>query len=63
MVRDSVEIMDQRTPEIDPSSAFRKDFVSIVDRQTFWQRFQGTLGKYIVWEEDGTVGRGDTLQQ
>jgi len=63
MVRDSVEIMDQRTPEIDPSSAFRKDFVSIVDRQTFWQRFQGTLGKYIVWEEDGTVGRGVTLQQ
>jgi len=62
MVKDSILNMDQRTPEIDPSSAFRKDFVSIVDRQTFWQRFRGTLGKDIIWEEDGTVGKGITLQ-
>jgi len=62
MVQDSIAIMDQRTPEIDPSSAFRKEFVSIVDRQTFWQRFRGTLGKDIDWEEDGTVRKGANPQ-
>ena len=52
MVADSIRNMDQRTPEIDPSSAFRTEFVSIMDRQTFWQRFRGTLGKDIDWAEE-----------
>jgi uncharacterized SAM-binding protein YcdF (DUF218 family) len=34
-------------PRIDASSAYRKDFVSIVKRESFWLRFRETLGKRV----------------
>jgi hypothetical protein len=34
-------------PRIDASSAYRKDFVSITERESFWTRFRYTLGKRI----------------
>lgn len=34
-------------PRIDPSTAYRKDFVSIMKREGFWTRLRGTLGKRI----------------
>lgn len=34
-------------PVIDSSSAFVKDFVSIVDRQGFWERLSRTQGKQV----------------
>ncbi|QQR85462.1 MAG: YdcF family protein [Flavobacteriales bacterium] len=38
-------------PVIDPSSArMMGAFVSILDREKFWKRFRGTLGKNVDWE-------------
>jgi uncharacterized SAM-binding protein YcdF (DUF218 family) len=34
-------------PEIDPQAAYVKDFVSIMHRESFWDRFRGTMGKRI----------------
>jgi hypothetical protein len=34
-------------PEIDPSTAYVEDFVSIMERENFWDRFRGTMGKRI----------------
>jgi hypothetical protein len=34
-------------PRIDPSSAYRKEFVSIMKRESFWKRFRGTMGKRV----------------
>ena len=38
-------------PVIDPSSAqVTGTFVSILEREKFWKRFRGTLGKNVNWE-------------
>lgn len=38
-------------PTIDPSSALvTGTFVSILEREKFWKRFRGTLGKNVDWE-------------
>jgi hypothetical protein len=46
--KDSLQLS---TPVIDPAPAFVPGFASIVDRQSFWYRFGGTLGKHVDWEE------------
>lgn len=51
MLEDTIAVMDQSTPAIDPSSAYESDFVSIVDRESKWKRFMGTLGKHVEWKE------------
>ncbi len=43
----AMNIDNKVLPTIDSSSAFVKDFVSIVDRQGFWERFSGTQGKRV----------------
>ncbi len=35
------------TPTIDKEKAFQKDFVSLPDRESWWKRFKGTLGKNV----------------
>ncbi len=47
---DSLDISNKELPLIDPRSAFVTDFVSIKERQGFWERFRGTRGKRIVDE-------------
>ena len=42
---DTLEIL------IDPTIAFKKDFISIKEREGYWKRFQGTLGKNIDYSE------------
>lgn len=42
-----LEEVEMITPEIDPSSAYVEDFVSITERENAAIRFQGTMGKYI----------------
>lgn len=42
-----MDIGDRKLPLIDPSTALKKDFVSIMERESFWQRFRGTMGKRI----------------
>ena len=34
-------------PEIDYKKAFKQDFKSIKERQSFWKRLRGTMGKNI----------------
>ncbi|MCD6012266.1 MAG: hypothetical protein K0Q79_2128 [Flavipsychrobacter sp.] len=45
-------------PSIDPTSAKAENFISITEKESFWQRMRGTLGKDIDWSqyEDGKVG-------
>ena len=51
MLVDTISVMDQSTPQIDPSSAYTSDFVSIVERESKCKRFMGTLGKHLEWKE------------
>ena len=43
----TMNIKSKVLPVIDTSSAFVKNFVSIVDRQGFWERFSRTRGKRV----------------
>ena len=47
VVFDRMQIDDKPLPAIDATSAFKEDFVSITERETFWQRFKGTMGKRV----------------
>jgi len=38
---------DLPLPVIDLTAAYREDFVSILERESFWQRFRGTMGKKV----------------
>ncbi|MCH2022786.1 MAG: YdcF family protein [Saprospiraceae bacterium] len=51
IVFDSLKTVDMKTPVIDPSLAFQKDFKSITERESMGKRFLGTMGKYIIYEE------------
>lgn len=52
LVRDSVsELFAATNPVFDPKVALVTDFVSIVDRESFWRRWRGTLGRHIPWED------------
>jgi len=53
---DLIPMVEERLKEIEPEmkdpvinaeAAFRKDFVSLKDREGFWKRLRGTLGKNI----------------
>ncbi len=50
IVFDMISLTDNPLPVIDTTSAYVVDFVSIVERETFWKRFAGTRGKKIVEE-------------
>ncbi|MEX2336694.1 MAG: YdcF family protein [Fulvivirga sp.] len=39
--------MNLENVKIDPDIAFKKEFKALPDRETFWQRLQGTIGKNI----------------
>lgn len=52
LVRDSVsDLFAATNPVFDPKVALVPDFVSIVERESFWRRFRGTLGRHIPWED------------
>jgi len=52
LVRDSVsDLFAATNPVFDPKVALTPDFVSIVERESFWRRFRGTLGRHIPWED------------
>jgi len=38
---------EARLPLIDTTKAYRTEFVSIKDREGFWRRFQGTMGRRV----------------
>ena len=37
-------------PRIDPKSAYVFPFTPITERESFWKRTKGTMGRYIPWE-------------
>jgi hypothetical protein len=43
----AAEFTGKVLPEINPESAYVDNFVSIKERENFWQRMRGTLGKRI----------------
>lgn len=49
MVFDTIRAMESRIsePAIDFRQAFKKDFVPLPERESFWQRFKGTQGKRL----------------
>lgn len=42
-----IDVRNQQLPEIDTTSSFRTDFVSIKEREGFFERIRGTFGKRI----------------
>lgn len=50
VVFDKLDIESKYLPVIDTTAAYVSDFVSITERESFWQRFRGTMGKRIVEE-------------
>jgi uncharacterized SAM-binding protein YcdF (DUF218 family) len=46
-----MDINNKTLPLINPAGAYRKDFVSIMAREGFWERFRGTMGKRIKKEK------------
>ncbi|MBK7099998.1 MAG: YdcF family protein [Sphingobacteriales bacterium] len=50
-VSDTLLKLNHVNPVIDPSSAFRKNFVSIKDEEKKLRRFRGTLGSFIPWTD------------
>lgn len=47
IVFDLLDIEDRSLPKIDTTAAYVKDFVSITERESFWERFRGTMGKRV----------------
>ncbi len=48
---DTLIKLNHVNPVIDPSSAFKKNFVSIKDEEKKFRRFRGTLGAFIPWTD------------
>jgi hypothetical protein len=42
-----LDIDDRSLPKIDTTAAYVEDFVSITERESFWERLRGTLGKRV----------------
>lgn len=42
-----LDIDDRSLPKIDTTAAYAENFVSIMERESFWERFKGTMGRRI----------------
>ncbi|MFN3403635.1 MAG: YdcF family protein [Cytophagaceae bacterium] len=51
MVIDTLKIIVKDNPRVDHSPAFVPDFISLTEREGFFERWKGTRGKKIVYEE------------
>ncbi|WMJ72386.1 YdcF family protein [Cytophagaceae bacterium ABcell3] len=47
IVFDTLETLQMHTPNIDPSRAFVKDFTPLTEKESFFERLRGTMGKEI----------------
>jgi hypothetical protein len=47
IVYSKIDLKDQELPIIDTTSSYREDFVSIKEREGFFERIRGTMGKRI----------------
>jgi uncharacterized SAM-binding protein YcdF (DUF218 family) len=64
IVFSALEISDGPLPVIDTTAAFVPDFVSITEREGFWRRFSGTMGRRVKDElkTDEDAARKDTKE-
>lgn len=51
VVYDKIDLKDNDLPRIDTTAAYKSNFVSIKERQSFFQRMRGTLGKRVKEEK------------
>ncbi|MCF0052356.1 YdcF family protein [Dyadobacter sp. LJ53] len=51
-VIDTLKVMNLYEPKVDLKTATREGFVKLSDRENFFERFRGTMGKYIIWHEE-----------
>lgn len=51
-VIDTLKILNLYEPKIDLTHTKRADFQKLSDRENFFERFRGTMGKYIEWHEE-----------
>lgn len=49
---DTISSIKSAEPKISVTSAIEQPFVSIKERETFFTRLQGTMGKQIMWHEE-----------
>lgn len=49
---DTIRTIDRPEPKISPEIAIEEPFVSITERESFFKRARGTLGKHIMWHEE-----------
>ncbi len=47
---DTLKKYNHVEPVIEPSSAYKENFESILKREKYWRRLRGTLGAFIPWE-------------
>jgi uncharacterized SAM-binding protein YcdF (DUF218 family) len=47
IIFDTMDIDEKQLPKIDSKVGFVENFVPITERESFWQRFNGTLGRKV----------------
>lgn len=52
VIYDTLKTLDSIKVKIDASTAKINDFISIKERESFFKRFRGTMGKNVVWKEE-----------
>jgi len=52
IVVDTLRILDMPEPKIEVNNTIQANFVRLSDRESFFQRFRGTMGSYIIWHEE-----------
>jgi hypothetical protein len=52
---DLINIDEKTLPVITPDAAFVENFVPITERESFWQRFKGTMGKKVKAEAKADI--------
>ena len=54
-----LDIDDRSLPKIDTTAAYVDNFVSITERESFWERFRGTMGRRVIEDVKNGSKKGD----
>jgi uncharacterized SAM-binding protein YcdF (DUF218 family) len=52
---DAIDARNKELPRIDPSWAKVQNFTALPEREGFWERFEGTMGKRVKADAKGTA--------
>jgi uncharacterized SAM-binding protein YcdF (DUF218 family) len=61
IVDEALQIGKSELPAIDTTSSYVEGFVSITERESFWQRFKGTMGKRVKEEVKKEEGKKEAV--